>query len=173
MGHLRHKVRFYLGQSPKHVALPGYRYDSEDICGALVSELQEEVARIRQRDGSGGSLWWAEHRLERVRKALESWRSGLPLEPIDAELQAWRLGPLALATAPGEIFTESGMHVKQGSPFEHTFFLGYTNGSIGYVPTRSAYPEGGYEVTHACRVDPDAAELIDEGCLSLLRSLDT
>ena len=81
------------------------------------------------------------------------------------------MGGLSLVAAPGEIFTENGALVKEQSPFKDTFFLGYTNGSIGYVPTRSAYPEGGYEVTHACQVDPDAGDLINAGCLEALQAV--
>ena len=153
------------------VDLPGYRFDSEANATRLVAQLEAEIEARRDSGDTSGGLWWAQHRLEKVRRALDSWRSGTALEPVTAELQAWRLGPLAMTSAPGEIFAENGQHVKSGSPFEHTFFLGYTNGSIGYVPTRNAYPEGGYEVTHACRVDPDAGDQINEGCLALLGSL--
>ena len=86
-------------------------------------------------------------------------------------MTALRIGPLALATAPGEIFSESGQHVKAHSPHPHTFFVGYTNGSVGYVPTRDAYVAGGYEVTHACQLDPDAGEIISDSCDDLLSSI--
>jgi hypothetical protein len=49
------------------------------------------------------------------------------------------------------------------SPFRHTLYAGYTDGTIGYVPTRAAYAEGGYEATHACRVAPEAGEQIERG----------
>ena len=42
-------------------------------------------------------------------------------------------------------------------------------------PTRYAYPEGGYEVESACRVNPEAGEMIQETSLELrclLRSPD-
>jgi hypothetical protein len=75
---------------------------------------------------------------------------------------------VVLATAPGEIFNEIGRAVKDRSPMPNTFFLAYTNGSIGYVPVPEAYAEGGYEVSHACRVDPPAAGMIIEGCLRMV-----
>jgi hypothetical protein len=109
--------------------------------------------------------------LERVRRALESWESGEPLPPIESEVQAWRLGELGLVTAPGEIFTEIGLAVKESSPFADTFFLSCTNDSIGYVPVPEAYSEGGYEVTHASRVDPEAAGILREACLAALHSV--
>ena len=37
------------------------------------------------------------------------------------------------------------------SPLEHTSFLGYSNGCIGYLPTPKAFGEGGMEVNESCR----------------------
>jgi hypothetical protein len=34
-----------------------------------------------------------------------------------------------------------------------------------------AYPDGGYEVTHASRVDPEAAGILREECLAALQSV--
>jgi len=154
------------------VSLPRYMYDSAGRAAELARELEQEVEGLSaQEEASASRLWWTQRRLERVTEALESWKTGEVLPPIEAELQAWRLGALALATAPGEIFNEIGQRVKEGSSFADTFFAGYANGSIGYVPVPQAYPEGGYEVTHACRVDPEAGDLISQGCLELLRSL--
>ncbi|MFQ5808837.1 MAG: hypothetical protein ACE5JM_04370, partial [Armatimonadota bacterium] len=59
--------------------------------------------------------------------------------------------------------------VKQRSPLAHTMFLGYTNGHIGYVPVPEEYPKGGYEVERACRVGPEAAGIITDTALALLR----
>ena len=120
---------------------------------------------------SASALVWAQRRLKRARLVLDSWRQGEALPPVEAELQAWRIGDLALATASGEIFNQIGRRIKEGSPFVETCFVGYLNGSIGYVPVREAYPEGGYEVTHACQVDPEAGDLVENGCLELLRGL--
>ena len=86
-------------------------------------------------------------------------------------MSAFRIGPLAAVTVPGELFTEIGMRIKAASPFSHTLIAGYTNGSVGYLPTVEAYPEGGYEVTHACRVDPEAGQMIEAAAGRLLRDL--
>ncbi len=153
------------------VSLPRYMYDSLEHATQLAQELEKQIQRLEAEGGSEGLLWWAKLRQKRVHEAIESWKTGQALPEIEAELQAWRMGHLAFATAPAEIFTENGEHVKRNSPFENTFFVGYTNGSIGYVPTHEAYPEGGYEVTHACQVNPEAGDLINEGCLNLLQQL--
>jgi len=153
------------------VSLPQIMYGSEAEVEQLTKNLTEQLERMQETGANEGSIYWAQRRLERVSQALESWRTGELLEPITAELQAWRLGTFGFATAPGEIFNEIGTTVKQQSSLENTFFLGYTNGSIGYVPTVESYPEGGYEVTHACRVNPEAEEIITAGCLRLLHAV--
>jgi hypothetical protein len=51
----------------------------------------------------------------------------------------------AIWAAPLEMFCEIALNVRQQSPFRHTFFFGYTNGWLGYLPTRQAFAEGGYE----------------------------
>ena len=67
------------------------------------------------------------------------------------EVQAVRIGDAALVTLPGEVFAETGSRIEAASPFQHTTALAYTNGCHGYVPTASAYREGGYEVDDAIR----------------------
>lgn len=53
---------------------------------------------------------------------------------------------IALWSAPVELFCEISMGVRDRSPFPHTFYFGYANGWLGYLPTRQAYHEGGYEI---------------------------
>jgi hypothetical protein len=63
------------------------------------------------------------------------------------------------------------MAIKSASPFPWTAIAGYTDGAVGYVPTRAAYPEGGYEVDRACRVGPEAGEMIERATVRLLRAV--
>ena len=154
-----------------HVQLPRTRYGSRENAAALVQSLQDEIERYRAEGGSTGRLQWAQRRLDRAQSALESWVGGVPLEPVQVELQAWRIGDLALAATPGEIFTEIGLQVKGGSPFDNTFFVSCANDSIGYIPVPEAYADGGYEVTHASQVEPEAAGILTDECLRLLKRL--
>lgn len=52
---------------------------------------------------------------------------------------------LAIWSAPVELFCEISMNVRDRSPYPHTFYFGYANGWLGYLPTRQAFAEGGYE----------------------------
>jgi hypothetical protein len=69
---------------------------------------------------------------------------------------------LAIVSLPGEIFVELGLALKKASPFKHTFIAELANGSIGYIPNRSAYAEGNYEVVSARCVAGSGEILVDE-----------
>ena len=58
-----------------------------------------------------------------------------------------RIDDLMLWGAPVELFCEISMAVREASPFRNTFYFGYTNGWIGYLPTAEGFREGGYEPT--------------------------
>jgi neutral ceramidase len=42
-------------------------------------------------------------------------------------------------------FVKSQNEIRERSPFPYTFYFGYTNGSLGYLPAAAAWDEGGYE----------------------------
>jgi hypothetical protein len=87
------------------------------------------------------------------------------------EVQAFALGDdLAVVGLPGEIFADLGLDLRARSPFRQTLVLGLANDAIGYVPTRRAYDEGGYEPT-AARFEPGSGERLVEEALDLLGSL--
>jgi hypothetical protein len=53
---------------------------------------------------------------------------------------------VVLWSLPVELFCEIAMHVRNQSPFAYTFYFGYANGWLGYLPTQEAFGEEGYEV---------------------------
>jgi hypothetical protein len=52
---------------------------------------------------------------------------------------------VAIWSAPLELFCEIAINVRSRSPYPYTFYYGYTNGWLGYLPTKQAFAEGGYE----------------------------
>src|SRR5262249_26135261 len=81
-----------------------------------------------------------------------------------------RLGDVAFVGWGGEVCNEIGQAVKAGSPFRTTFVLTHCNGAAGYLPTRSSYPEGGYEV-QSSHFGPGAAEALVDETLRMLREI--
>lgn len=82
-------------------------------------------------------------------RAYRRWRDAGSPPPATFELDLRALGlgdGAALVTNQSEFFVELGLAVKAASPFPFTFLSTLTNGNAGYVPTRRAFAEGGYEV---------------------------
>jgi hypothetical protein len=89
-----------------------------------------------------------------------------------AEVAALRLGSFALAFLPGEIFVELGREVEEGSPFRPTRTIGLTNGSLGYIPTKRGYAEGGYEAGYrSARYEPDTGHAWAKAAAGLLQGM--
>jgi len=96
---------------------------------------------------------------------------------VPLEVQAIRIGELAIVAIGAEVFLEIGRSISDRSPAPHTLVLGYSNGLIGYLPTAAAFPYGGYEVDGAHKwfgtlmVTADAERLTTEAALRLLDTL--
>lgn len=69
---------------------------------------------------------------------------------------------VAIWSAPVELFCEISNEVRERSPFPFTFYFGYTNGWLGYLPTAEEFKHGGYEVDVVCPYTPAAAGEITE-----------
>src|SRR5690606_33505962 len=64
-------------------------------------------------------------------------------------LQVFRIGDLAVAAVPAEVFVEIGLELKAKSPFKPTFTIELANGYNGYLPTPAQHKLGGYETWRA------------------------
>jgi hypothetical protein len=84
------------------------------------------------------------------------------------QLRALVLGDLALLYIPGEPFAELGQLVKTRSPFPYTFIVESLSESLGYIPTRKAYEEGGYQPAVGTRLAPGSGERIVEKAIAML-----
>jgi hypothetical protein len=92
-------------------------------------------------------------------------------KPQEVEVQVIALGDqVAWVSLPGEIFVELGLAVKNGSRFPYTMIAELANGSVGYIPNKSAYAEGNYEVVNA-RCAEGSGEMLVDMALRLLNEL--
>ena len=80
------------------------------------------------------------------------------------------VGNLAIVGIPGELFVELGLALKATAHFAHTYVAGYCNDLIGYIPTRAAYAEGGYEVDTA-RIAAGSGETMVKTALAALAAM--
>ena len=89
------------------------------------------------------------------------------------ELICARVGDLAIASGPGQMFCEFGLDCKARSPFAHTMYASLANGNAGYVPTAVAIATGGYEPTlcRGSKLAPEAGGQIVDAQVRLLEAL--
>ena len=64
---------------------------------------------------------------------------------IPIPLQALRIGELAITAIPFEVFVQTGLELKEKSPFPRTFTISLANSTYGYLPTVRDHELGGYE----------------------------
>ena len=141
-----------------------------------VAELEMAAAQARQefeslmKTGTESEIRAARSRATQAGMRAENARHYQGETHLNWQLQGIRLGPVALLSVPGEPFTEINRNIVAQSPFEHTLFSGYSNGGFGYLPVRSAFGEGGYEVEISL-FSPDAAEIVEQEALRMLKEL--
>lgn len=92
---------------------------------------------------------------------------------VPLKVQAMRIGELAITTTPCETFVETGLAIKQQSPFRPTFTIELANGYNGYLPTPEQHALGGYETWRAksSYLAVDAEPKIRATLLRLLQEL--
>lgn len=114
-------------------------------------ELQWKVLSLSQRDAAG--------------KPLPT--------PLETEIAAARVGNAAVVFLPGEPFVETALAIREASPWPMTMVVGYSEDYIGYIPTDSAFDNGGYEIGPGrwSRVDRGSEPIVRREAIALLKSL--
>lgn len=95
-------------------------------------------------------------------------QNGHPDYPF--HLSAIKIGDLVFAGAGGEPFTEIGNRICENSPFKQTILCALTNDEGGYVPTRQAYDEGGYEAKSS-HFKPGCDDIVVNGMQEIFDAL--
>ena len=119
--------------------------------------LAEEVAR-------------AHHLADKVYYRRDRLAHRIDGDRLLVRLQVARIGPALFIALPGETFVEFGLTLRQELGLPHLFVVGYANEAIGYVPTRAAYDEGGYEV-RSSHLAPGAGETLTAAAIAAARHL--
>lgn len=125
------------------VELPLMEYPTVQEARELVNQCVEDLAEARRTRARQARLNVAQRYVYCARALLDRVENNRK-RALDATIQSIDVGDLAIAAFPGETFAASGLEVKRRSPFPDTLFCGYSNGCLTYVPTKDAYPKGGW-----------------------------
>ncbi len=69
---------------------------------------------------------------------------------------------LYFISIPGELFTDIAKKIKKELPGKEPFIICYAGGSLGYLPSKSALDQGGYEITDAYKFYHHSAPFSEE-----------
>ena len=146
---------------------------------AMREQSEVEIADAQARGATESELRILRfHGLNWARRAEREIHSGNPRRSARGSIHAVRIGDGVIVTAPGEIFTEIGLAVKERSPADVTLYAGYTNGCISYFPTAQEYPLGGYEPSYGnktyglpAQVTPECEQILIDTAVDLVCSL--
>lgn len=154
----------------RDITLPLRAFDPPEPLEAEAARLRAELARLRV-SGTEAEIREATARATQAGWAANAARAYHGKKELPWQMQGIRIGGVALLSVQGEPFVEIGLRIAEASPFPHTLFSGYSNGAFGYIATREAWHEGGYEVRGGSPFSADAADVVVEEGLRLLREL--
>jgi len=101
---------------------------------------REELENTAQREANPLLRQW-------VHTMLQTMDHGPLPTACPQEIQVLQLNPdFRLVFLGGEILSAIGLHLKEALQPATTVVAGYSNGLIGYVPSKDTYDLGGYEV---------------------------
>ncbi|WP_417849200.1 neutral/alkaline non-lysosomal ceramidase N-terminal domain-containing protein [Thalassoglobus sp.] len=93
-------------------------------------------------------------------------------ETLTVKIQAIRIGDLVVCGIPFETFVETGLELKDRSPFPQTMVIGLANGRHGYLPTPEQHRLGGYETWLGTnQVQKDASVILVNNLLEMMNEL--
>lgn len=103
---------------------------------------------------------------QRLRSAQRFYSDDWPATRT-VEHRAVRLGDAVFATVPDEVFSGTGLAIKNGASCEKTFLIGITNGYRGYLPSAHEFVEGDYEVDGSA-YSPEAEQVCIRSTLDMI-----
>ncbi len=142
----------YLGAVEETIQFEFIELPSREEAEAIHQEWKQRLAESLANDARDWDIAVAKRFADWSTKLVEAVDQGNPSR--DVVIQAIRVNDIVLASISVEAFFETGLAIKARSPFEHTQFLGFSNGSVTYLPRAQDYPAGGWKITERYAV-PD------------------
>lgn len=160
------------------VEAPWLPVDEPDTFRAKALGWRREAAALETENGTDTAATERDRLLRWAEWAERTAASAPYPRGVSLDVTAMRWGDIVVVGLPGEPFVEFALDIRRRSA-ANVVVIGYANGVPGYVPHRSAYPEGGYEVMQAhigygapAAFAPEAGELLVEAALQAIAALD-
>lgn len=141
------------------------------VSSAEAAEAQKEYDRILDSEAAKpGSR--DEAMLRRMKAVIDRYEKQTHEDGFAFDLHAMRLGDIAIATNPFELYLDYGLRIKALSPAFQTCIVQLTNDHGRYLPTQRAVAGGAYggRITEN-RVGPEGGEILVNRTLEILKGL--
>jgi hypothetical protein len=125
-----------------------------------------KIAELSTQEGKQTLIYWHGG----VVKRFEQQQTG-KMQPYTMELHVVRLGDIAIATNPFELYTDYGIQIKARSPALQTFIVQLA-GPGTYLPSQRAVVGGGYSaIAESNEVGPEGGRMLVDRTVERLREL--
>jgi len=137
--------------------------EAQAACAEIQAQIDKDpkaAARVARR------LKWFEATVKRFEDQKTN-----PKPTCEIELHVLRLGDVAIATNPFELFTDYGIRMKARSKAVQTFLIQLV-GSGSYLPTEKAVKGGHYSaIVHSSRVGPEGGQVLVDRTVEAINAL--
>ncbi|MDZ7618056.1 MAG: hypothetical protein U1E05_13715, partial [Patescibacteria group bacterium] len=154
-----------------------HRVDRFDLPGRVVTDTEYAQAKamcdtLDAKEKMVGSDWWNRHFWGYVVSRYDAQKKGEPRYPV--EMHVLRLGDLAIATNPFELYLDYGVQIEGRSSAPQTMLiqLAAPLDFAYYLPTPRAVAAGGYSaaVTHNL-VGPEGGQALVDRTVDAIEQL--
>jgi hypothetical protein len=152
------------------IELPVIEQPSKQSAREAVESAQSRLTSLIESSAPVSEIEDATFAVKRANMTMSRAETFGEREHFPVALHVIRIGPLVIAGCEGEPFSQIARDIKAASPFQFTWFGGYTGGWFGYVPTPEEYQLGGYEVDTSPYTS-DAAGILTRGVIDFLNQL--
>ncbi len=147
------------------LALPG-RQITADEAARSEARVEKVMKAGTEKLSESGRV-----KLNREQNVVAQYKRQKP-STYDMELHVLRLGDVAIATNPFELFLDFGLQMKARSKAEQTFIIQLACNSGAYLPTEKARQAGGYGAEPPSnRVGPEGGRALVDRTVELINAM--
>jgi hypothetical protein len=108
----------------------------------------------------------------REKEVVRRFEEADKLPPYLIEMHVLRIGDIAIATNPFELYLDYGVQMKANSPAQQTFLIQLASNTGGYLPTPKAIEGGSYSALPVSnKVGPEGGQMLVDKTVQAMRSL--
>jgi hypothetical protein len=131
----------------------------------------EEQPELKEKRGWYGEITAVYWRLARASRVLDRFELQKTQSKVPVEVHVIRIGDMAIATNPFELYLDFGIQIRARSKAVQTFVVQLAGGG-SYVPTERSVAGGAYgAIPESTEVGPEGGRELVEQTLQLLDSL--